>query len=320
MQAVAIVVSLAITAVAVVLVVRAMRAMLGVVRLGQPAVGRNDRRAARWRGMLAETLGHTRMLQWRPIGILHWFVMIGFITLSSLVATAYGQLFDPTFALPVIGHWVVFEWWADLFSWLTLIGITGLIIVRQLHHPRTEGRKSRFFGSTLWQAYFVEAVILGVVVCGLILRGLEYAQGAGTRGDFPLTWFIGIPFQDWSTAAIENLVFGVAMVKIIISMTWAIVLARTLTMGVAWHRFTAWVNIWFKRDPGRTSLGRLDPILVDGAPLDFDQLEDLGEAPRSGWGRWRTSPGKGCWISPPAPNAAAANPNARPGPPTNHCR
>ena len=27
-------------------------------------------------------------------------------------------------------------------------------------------------------------------------------------------------------------------------------------MGVAWHRFTAWFNIWFKReDSGRTALG-----------------------------------------------------------------
>jgi hypothetical protein len=200
-QVVAIAVSLAITVVAVVLVVHAVRSMLAVIRLGRPEVGRDDRGGERWKGMLAETLGHTRMLQWSRIGALHWFVMIGFITLSSLVATAYGQVFNPTFALPIIGHWIVFEWWADIFSWLTLIGITGLIIVRQRHHPRTEGRRSRFFGSTFWQAYFVEAVILGVVVCGLVLRGLEYAHGEGTRWDFPLTWFpsTASPPRPWTT-------------------------------------------------------------------------------------------------------------------------
>ncbi|MDN5803664.1 MAG: Fe-S cluster protein, partial [Microlunatus sp.] len=154
MQIVAIVVSLAITVVAVVLAVLAIRSMLAVIRLGQPAFDRHDRRSQRWKGMLTETLAHTRMLQWQRIGVLHWFVMIGFITLSSLVATAYGQVFDPTFALPVIGNWIVFEWWADIFSWLTLIGITGLIIVRQRNHPRAFGRRSRFFGSTFWQAYF----------------------------------------------------------------------------------------------------------------------------------------------------------------------
>ena len=110
--------------------------------------------------MLAETLGHTRMLQWKRIGVMHWFVFVGFLTLSSLVATAYGQLFAPTFALPVIGHWIVFEWWADIFSWLTLIGI-----VVSDHRPaatppaHARARPSRFFGSTFWQAYFVEAVI-----------------------------------------------------------------------------------------------------------------------------------------------------------------
>ena len=285
MQVVAIVVSLAITAVAVVLAVRAIRSMVAVIRLGRPEVGRDDHRSERWKGLVAETLGHTRMLQWQRVGVLHWFVMIGFITLSSLVATAYGQLFVPTFALPVIGHWVVFEWWADIFSWLTLIGIVGLIVIRQRHHPRTEGRRSRFFGSTFWQAYFVEAVILGVVLCGLVLRGLEYAHGTGSRWDFPLTWFIGVPFAGLSTTTLDDLVFAVAMIKIIISMTWVIVIARNITMGVAWHRFSAWVNIWFKRDPGTTALGRLDPIMVDGKPLDFEQLEDLDEDAALGVGK-----------------------------------
>jgi Fe-S oxidoreductase len=158
-------------------------------------------------------------------------------------------------------------------------------VIRQRNHPRTEGRRSRFFGSTFWQAYFVEAVILGVVVCGLILRGLEYAHGTGTKWDFPLTWFLGVPFEGLSTATLDNLVFAVAMVKIIISMTWVIVIARHITMGVAWHRFSAWFNIWFKRDPGTTSLGRLDPIMVEGKPLDFEQLEDLDEDAALGVGK-----------------------------------
>ncbi|HYI55644.1 MAG TPA: (Fe-S)-binding protein [Microlunatus sp.] len=285
MQVVAIVVSLAITAVAVVLAVRAIRSMLAVIRLGRPVAGRDDRRSERWRGLVSETLGHTRMLQWQRVGVLHWFVMIGFITLSSLVATAYGQLVTATFALPIIGHWIVFEWWADIFSWLTLIGIVGLIVIRQRHHPRTEGRRSRFFGSTFWQAYFVEAVILGVVVCGLVLRGLEYAHGTGTRWDFPLTWFIGVPFSGLSTSTLDDLVFVVAMIKIIVSMTWVIVIARHVTMGVAWHRFSAWFNIWFKRDPGTIALGRLDPIMVEGKPLDFEQLEELNEDAALGVGK-----------------------------------
>lgn len=55
------------------------------------------------------------------------------------------------------------------------IGIVYLIALRQKQHPRSEGRRSRFFGSTFWQAYFVEAIILGVLICVLLLRSLEYA-------------------------------------------------------------------------------------------------------------------------------------------------
>ena len=286
MQVVAIVVSLAITAVAVALVTKAVMQMTSVIGLGQPAVGRKDNPGARWKNMFVETLGHTRMLQRRWVGIMHWLVFVGFITLSSLVATAYGQIFSPTFVLPVIGHWIVFEWFADLFSWLTVLGIGYLILVRQKNHPRRLARRSRFFGSTFWQAYFVEAIILGVVLCGLLLRGLEYALGEGTKVDFPLTFFIGAPFSSMSENAIHNTIFFVAMVKIVISMSWAIVIARNITMGVAWHRFTAWFNIWFKRESdGSTALGGLRPIMVDGRPLDFENIEELDEDAPLGVGK-----------------------------------
>ena len=58
------------------------------------------------------------------------------------------------------------------------------MVIRQRHHPRTavERPQSRFFGSTFWQAYYVELTILGVVLCILTLRGLEYAL-ARTSGD-----------------------------------------------------------------------------------------------------------------------------------------
>ena len=38
------------------------------------------------------------------------------------------------------------------------------------------------------------------------------------------------------------------MFKIVLAMVWLLVIARNITMGVAWHRFTAWFNIWFKRE------------------------------------------------------------------------
>ncbi|MDO9379487.1 MAG: (Fe-S)-binding protein [Nocardioidaceae bacterium] len=300
MQVVAIVVSLAITIVAVALAVAAVRQMLGVVRMGQPAVGRTDQPGQRWKHMFTETLGHTRMLQWHWIGVMHWFVMAGFIFLSSLVFGAYLQVFDAHQAFPVIGHWVVYEWPVEALSWLTLIGIVYLIAVRQRNHPRSKGRSSRFFGSTFWQAYFVEAVILAVVLCGIVLRTVEYAMlndaeylaghpEAADQGSvlhFPTTFFLGDLWSGLSLTTLENVTYAVAMVKIVISMTWLIVIARNITMGVAWHRFTAWFNIWFKRESdGSTALGGLRPIMVDGKPLDFENIEELDEDAPLGVGK-----------------------------------
>ena len=57
-------------------------------------------------------------------------------------------------------------------------------------------------------------------------------------------------------------------------------------MGVAWHRFTVWPNIWFKRESsGRPALGALQPIMVDGKPLDFAEIEELDEDAALGVGK-----------------------------------
>jgi hypothetical protein len=104
MQILAIVVSLAIAAVGIALFVKAIRTIIATVKVGQPAVGRTDDKGARTATMLKETLGHTRMLQWTWMGAGHWFVFIGFGLLFFTLVTAFGQLFDPHFALPLIGH------------------------------------------------------------------------------------------------------------------------------------------------------------------------------------------------------------------------
>ena len=65
-----------------------------------------------------------------------------------------------------------------------------------------------------------------------------------------------------------------------------ITIALQPTMGVAWHRFLAFFNIFFKRHAdGRTSLGELQPITVGGEPLDFENVDDLDEDAALGVGK-----------------------------------
>ena len=184
MRALSIVVAVVLTVVAAGLAVRTVRSMIEIIRVGQPAVGRTDQPGTRTATMLRETLGHTRMLKWTLVGAAHWFVFIGFGFLFLTLVTAYGQVFDPGFALPLIGHWAPFEWLTELIAWLMLISIAVLIVIRLRNHPDRSGRRSRFSGSTMWQAYYVEWTIVGVGLCIVALRSLEYAL-LRAEGDGP---------------------------------------------------------------------------------------------------------------------------------------
>jgi Fe-S oxidoreductase len=283
-KVVAIVVALAVSAVGVVLFIRGVASIVRVVRLGKPAPARGDHRGQRWRNMLAETLGHTRMLQWTKVGMAHWFVFIAFGALIFTLITAYGQLFNPRFALPIIGHWAPYQWASEIIAWAGLISISFLIMVRLL--LRSGGRESRFFGSRSWQGYYVELTVLGIVVCVLALHAMEYRLlGSETsRLHYPLTWFL-LP-AGISPATLETGIVMIAAVKIIISMAWFITIGLNTTMGVAWHRFTVWPNIWFKRESsGAPALGALPPIMIDSKPLDFAAIEELDEDTSLGVGK-----------------------------------
>lgn len=289
MQIVAIVISLAISVVAVALTARAVSAMLGVIRKGQPAPGRTGNPVGRTLTMLKETFGHTRMLQWTWVGILHWFAFAAFIGLSTAVAAAYFQLFDPEFTIPVIGKWWIYEWAAELLGLLGTIAIVPLIVYRLTHRPSQIGRKSRFFGSTMWQAYFVEAMVLLESSAILFIRGAEYNLAKAHGGEaaehadgfhFPVSQFFAnlFPTGHDSIGTLENIIYFIAMVKITSAMIWLMVISTNLTMGVAWHRFTAWFNIWFKReDSGRTALGAVKPLTSGGKPITLDDVDDLDE-------------------------------------------
>src|SRR5439155_22997794 len=169
-------IALAATVVALALVVRAVLRMLKVIRLGQPDPERFTAKGRRLRTMLVETLGHTRMLKWTVVGAAHWFVMVGFGALVFTLAEAYGEAFDPKFELPLIGHWAGYGLLMEAIAALTGVGIGTLIVIRLRNLPRWRAR-SRFLGSTWWQAYYVEYTIVAIVVCIFFIRGFKAAGG-----------------------------------------------------------------------------------------------------------------------------------------------
>jgi Fe-S oxidoreductase len=254
------------------------------VRRGGPAPSRLDRPGQRLGLLVREVLGHGRFAGRPGVRAAHWAVMVSFPVLFLTLLTGYGQVLDPTYALPVIGHWPPVEWLVEVFAWAGLAGITLLVVVRQVTRRRRPGRASRFFGSNAGQAYFVEATIAVVVLAVLVLRGLEYALLAADPATadlagplhFPLTAWYGAAWAGTPVPTLEGLVVVVATVKVLVSMAWFVVVGLQPAMGVAWHRFLALLNVFGRREvDGRPALGPLPPIEVGGRTLDLAAIEDL---------------------------------------------
>ncbi|MFN2625328.1 MAG: (Fe-S)-binding protein [Mycobacteriales bacterium] len=283
MQVFAIVVSLAVTVVAVALIGRAAAFLVRLVRTGRPAPDRFDQPARRLKTTLEETLGHTRMLRWTGIGAAHWAVFVGFILLFATLVEAYGELFQPAFRLPVVGRYDAYGLVVELVTLATFLGIVALIIVRQANHPSATSRKSRFAGSNRWHAYFVESVIVVVALCIFTLRGLRVAEGTFPYGGSSfISHFLGDHlFSGLSGHAVRNAILAVATLKIVVSMAWFVVVAATPNMGLAWHRFTAPVNIFFKRQP--SALGPLLPMAVDFENPRDDDAYGAGKIEDFSW-------------------------------------
>ncbi|MCI3931985.1 (Fe-S)-binding protein [Streptomyces sp. AN091965] len=279
MQLAAIIVSLVLIAVGVALFGRAILQIYQFVRLGQavPAGTRTDAPAERTLTVAKEFLGHTRMNRWGIVGVAHWFVAVGFFSLLLTIVNAIGQLFKADWILPVIGDWAPYNVFVEFLGTMTVLGILTLIVIRQLNRPGKPGRKSRFAGSNTGQAYFVEGVILIVGVCIFMLHALEGAQHH--VDGYEASFFLSYPFVSWfsgmDVSTLQNLTYFFAGLKIATSFIWMITVALKTDMGVAWHRFLAFPNIWFKRKAdGSTALGPLLPMTSGGKEIDWEDPDE----------------------------------------------
>ena len=267
-------ISYLITAFALIFLTLRVRQLIALYKKQQPDPTRSNNKSARIYNMLKEVLGHTKMLNFTATGIAHWFVMIGFGALFGTLITAYGQVINPDFALPIIGHFVGYEFFAELIAALTGIGIVTLIGVRQVTRFR---KRNRFSGSGMGKAYYIEATILGIVFCVIALRGLEgaLANEESWNWHYAISWPAVLAFNSMSVASLESAIVIVATLKIVISMAWFIVIASDFTMGIAWHRFLAFFNIYYKRNIDQPALGALPEMLSKGKPINFeDPAED----------------------------------------------
>src|SRR3954447_14469606 len=209
--------------VASVLFYRAVRAMVRIIRSGQPDGTRFGPAKTRVKTRLLESLGHARMLKWSTIGVAHWFVFVGFYGLFLTLVQAFGEVLNPAWHLPLIGDFFLWNWFVDLIGALTVVGILYLIYRRQKDHPRRQGRGSRFAGSNEGRGYFVEAVVLIIGICILSIRAASIASGLveSPAWQHPISSALSPLFPDS-----PDVVSIIAFIKVVVSLIWLVVISR----------------------------------------------------------------------------------------------
>ncbi len=280
------------TVIGVASLVRGVIVLVRRFAVGRPSPGRLQPVGRRLGTTVIEVFGHTAFRARPVVSVAHWFVMMSFVLLVPTLAAAYAQTLDPLAELPIVGEWQPWQWTIEIFSWAGLLGIAVLIgmRVRYRHDPEQADTardwRSRFFGSTRWQAYFVEAVIALVILCVLsmhvaqsaLLQSAPETSAEGGWMHYPTTWWIGAGLTGTSAAVLAATISVLATVKIVVSMVWMTVVGAAPSMSVAWHRFLAFVNVYARREPaGGPALGPAAPMMVNGAPFDIREIDDLPE-------------------------------------------
>ena len=239
-------------------------------RHGQPVEpGRTDHVAARLEAELVEVLGQRKLLKWTVPGIAHVLAFWGFILLMLTVVEGYGALFNREFHIPLIGQRPWLGFLEDLVAVLVLVSVAVFAVIRAVHSPRREGRRSRFFGSHLDAAWLVLFMIFNVVWSLLLYRGAQINGGVFpySSGAFASTWVAGLlrPLGRDANEAIETVGILVAL-GIILAFLVLVVHSKHL------HIITAVFNVGLSRRP--RGLGALLPVHSGGRPVDFTDPGD----------------------------------------------
>jgi len=247
---------------------------------GQPAPGRLDGIGRRARTQFAEVFGQRKLLQWSVPGAAHFFTFWGFIVLAATILEAYGALFDRDFAIPLVGHWVVLGFLEDFFGVAVLLALGVFTVIRLRNAPARRQRASRFYGSHTRAAWLVLFMIFNVVWTLFLYRGAQVNTGVFPfeSGAFASEAVAKVlePLGEETNEVLETI--GILLqIGVVLGFLVLVVYSKHL------HIFLAPLNVLTKREP--QALGPLLPIMVDGKPVDFENIDELDEDAAFGRGK-----------------------------------
>lgn len=252
-----------------VLFIHAARRLYLFIAAGQPAPGRTNRPLRRGVQVLKEVFFHTELMRRPAIAVAHWLVMVGFLIGSLVWFEAYIQTFDPAGGWPLLSQWSLYHFAEEVLAIGTVLGIGFLFAIRLSTGMRE--RLSRFYGSNALSAFFVEGVIFLEGTGMLLVKAGKIATygHASPWADFFTQYLAGF------LPASPIMVSAFALFKLLVGMVWLVVVARNLTWGIAWHRFLAFFNIFFQRNPdGAPALGKVLPLYDGTTELTIDTIEE----------------------------------------------
>ena len=263
------VIGLVMTVVVVGFVGRRAWTIYTLIRSGQPAPDRSQDLGRRLRTQLVEVFGQKRLLKWSVPGLAHFFTFWAFVILLTVYIEAYGALFDPDFAIPLIGHRPALGFLQDTIAVLCLLSLGVFAVIRIRNAPERKQRASRFYGSHTGGAWLILFMIFNVLWTLFFFRAASSALGT-----FPYTsgaWAsigLGHLFTGLSPQALEVVESVGLLLHIGVMLAFLIIVAYSKHL----HIFVAPINVSAKRFP--KALGPLPVMTSGGKPIDF---EDPGE-------------------------------------------
>ena len=280
MIAVRITVGMAMTLIALPIAANRLIWLTKLIRTGQPAPGRWDGAGKFVRTQLTEVFGQRRLLKWSIPGLAHFFTFWGFVILGATILEAYGALFDADFAIPIIGHWPVLGFLEDFFAVAVLAALVTFSVIRIRQTPKRQARSSRFYGSHTRAAWVILGMITGVIVTLLVYRAAQVNTGVFPydKGAFA-SELLAKAFEPLGHDANEVIetTFILGQIGVILAFLVIVVYSKHLHIGLAP------LNVATKREP--KALGPLQPIRVNGEPLDFEKVDELDEDAPLGVGK-----------------------------------
>ncbi len=264
-------IGLAITLVGLTLAGRRVWWLVTLIRSGQPAAGRFNDLPTRLTTELREVAGQSKLLKWSVPGLAHFFTMWGFLLLFITIIELYGSLFDPQFAIPVVGRQPWLALMMDFFAVAVLTALAVFTVLRLRSAPSRQQRQSRFYGSHIGAAWLTLVLIALVIGQLIVWRGAQI-----NTGNFPYgpTWWafasmlLAKALHPLGESANEAIEVGMVYTQMAILMGFLIFVVNSKHL----HIGAAPINVLAKRQP--KALGALLPIESGGKPVDF---EDPGE-------------------------------------------